>query len=375
MRWIFWSATLVIAYTYLGYFALVWARSRWRPRPIRRAPCAQRLSIILVVRNEERSLPAKLNNLTALNYPSDLTEILVVSDGSTDRTNHILSEFGTFPDRHVILNSQCRGKASGLNDAIGRASGEIVIFTDARQTLEEDAVRLLIENFADESVGCVSGELMFGSRISGEKPRGIASYWQFEKRIRQMEAISGSTIGATGAFYAVRRKLLAELPEGTILDDVFVPMEVIRRGYRVLFDSRARAWDVPDQGQEREFSRKVRTLTGNYQLLRLAPWLLTKENPVRFRFLSHKLMRLVVPFALLALLFVSSLIPEPIYRVALAAQIAFYLLSFCVFLVPRGGLFGRLADAAFTFVLLNAAAFVAFANFVGRRQTIWARGR
>jgi poly-beta-1,6-N-acetyl-D-glucosamine synthase len=374
MPWIFWSAIAIIAYTYLGYCGIVWARSRWHPHPTRRAAFFPRISIILIVRNEERSLPAKLKNLTRLSYPSDLTEILVVSDGSTDQTNRILSQFAISPGCDVILNPQCRGKASGLNDAIRRASGEIVIFTDVRQTLEEDAVGLLVENFADESTGCVSGELMLGSSEHGESSRGIASYWHFEKQIREMEAVSGSTIGATGAFYAVRRKLLVPLPPETILDDVFIPMEVIREGYRVLFDSRARAWDVPDHGREREFSRKVRTLTGNYQLLRLAPWLLTRENPVRFRFVSHKLMRLVVPFALLALFFSSSLIPGPIYRAALAAQIAFYVLSLCVFLVPRRGLLSRLADAAFTFVLLNAAAFVAFANFVGGREIIWSRG-
>ena len=155
MRWIFWIATAIIAYTYLGYFAFVWARSRWHPQPIRKKPCFPRISIILVVRNEERSLPAKLKNLTGLNYPSDLTEILVVSDGSTDQTNCILSQFAISPASHVILNQQCRGKASGLNDAIGRSSGEILVFTDVRQMLERDAVRLLVENFADESIGCV----------------------------------------------------------------------------------------------------------------------------------------------------------------------------------------------------------------------------
>lgn len=373
MCWIFWIATAIIAYTYLGYFAFVWARSRWHPRATRKAAGFPRLSIVLVVRNEERSLSAKLKNLTGLNYPPDLTEIIVVSDGSTDESNAILLQFAICPERHVILNSQCRGKSSGLNDAIRKTSGEIVIFTDARQTLERDAVRLLVENFADESVGCVSGELMLGSCESADSPRGIASYWQFEKQIREMEAISGSTIGATGAIYAARRNLLPELPQETILDDVFIPMEVIRKGYRVLFDSRARAWDIPDQGRKREFSRKVRTLTGNYQLLRLAPWLLTKENPVRFRFVSHKLMRLLVPFALLALFLASSLISEPIYRAALAAQIAFYVLSLWALLVPQRGLLSRLADASFTFVMLNAAAFVAFVNFVRSRESIWSR--
>ena len=122
-------------------------------------------------------------------------------------------------------------------------------------------------------------------------------YWRIEKRVRELEAASGSVVGATGALYAVRRELVPEVPAETILDDVFIPMNVARKGLRVGFDPRARAWDTPDLGREREFRRKVRTLTGNYQLLQLAPWLLRRENPLRFDFISHKLTRLVVPFA------------------------------------------------------------------------------
>ena len=188
---------------------------------------------------------------------------------------------------------------------------------------------LLIENFADPDVGAASGELMLGDPSTGETGKGMGLYWRMEKKIREMESASGSVVGATGAIYCARRELLAAspLPEGTILDDVLLPMQIVRQGYRVIFDSRARAWDSPDLGESREFSRKVRTLSGNYQLLQLAPWLLSSQNGIRFEFISHKLSRLAVPFALLALLIASMFLRQPFYRAALMAQIALYMLS------------------------------------------------
>ena len=198
-------------------------------------------------------------------------------------------------------------------------------------------------------------------------------YWRIEKKIRELESASGSVAGATGAIYCARRALLEPLPEGTILDDVLLPMQVVRRGSRVIFDSRAHAWDSPDLGSSREFSRKVRTLSGNYQLLQLAPWLLSSENSIRFEFISHKLMRLVAPFALLGLLIASILLSSPFYHAALFAQLAFYALS----LAALGGLnigpLSRIADPARTFVVLNSAAMVAFVNFVTGRKAVWIR--
>jgi len=199
-------------------------------------------------------------------------------------------------------------------------------------------------------------------------------YWRFEKKIRELESASGSVVGATGAFYAVRRELLVPLPEGTILDDVYIPMQVVRQGKRVVFEPRARAWDSPDLGAEREYARKVRTLSGNYQLLQLAPWLLSGSNKIRFEFISHKLLRLVAPFALLAILLGTFLIPGPLYRIALIAQLAFYALSV---LAPvklvRNGPLAQVIDAAHMFVVLNTAAVVAFVHFVTRRRAAWSR--
>lgn len=373
MKWVFWGGGIVVVYTYLGYPAWLWLRTGWRPATVLRSECTPLVSIVMVVRNEERVLRQKLLNLWHLNYPEQQLEFVVVSDGSTDSTENILSEFAGEPRLRWIAKPQPRGKASGLNDALEAVRGEIVVFTDARQQIEADALRLLVEAFADARVGCVSGELMLGDPDSGESAKGMGMYWRIEKKVRQLESASGFVIGATGAFYAVRRELLVPLPAGIILDDVYIPVNVLRQGRRVLFDARARAWDVPDQGSEQEFARKVRTLSGNYQLVQLAPWLLTSTNPARFQFVSHKLMRLVSPFALGAVFIASFFLPQPIYRIALILQLFLYGLSLMAISSLALGPLSRVADAALTFVVLNTAALVAFANFVTGRKVVWSR--
>ncbi len=271
------------------------------------------------------------------------------------------------------MKPEPHGKAAGLNDAIRLATGEVLLFTDARQQIEPGALRLLIENFADPEVGAASGELMLGDPTSGETGKGMGLYWQIEKKIRELESASGSVAGATGAIYCARRQLLDPLPEGTILDDVLLPMQIVRKGSRVIFDSRAQAWDAPYLGKGREFSRKVRTLSGNYQLLQLAPWLLSSQNKIRFEFVSHKLSRLASPFALLALFIASLFLPQPFYRAALGAQLAFYALSLAALAGVKIGPLSRIADPARTFVILNSAAMVAFVNFVTGRKAVWVR--
>jgi len=383
MKYVFWLAASLVGYSYLGYPAWLWLRSRWSPRPVRRRvvedPAAPTVTAVMVVRNEEAIIAGKLNNLLTLDYPRAKLDVVVVSDGSSDRTPAILADFArdSGPPTRVraLIKPVSQGKAAGLNDGIRLATGEALLFTDARQQIEAGALRLLIENFADPGVGAASGELMLGDPTRGETGKGMGFYWRIEKKVRELESASGSVAGATGAIYCARRCLLdaSPLPEGTILDDVLMPMQIVRKGYRVIFDSRARAWDSPDLGDGREFSRKVRTLSGNYQLLQLAPWLLSSQNAIRFEFVSHKLSRLVVPFALLALLTASLFLPQPVYRGALGAQLAFYALSLVALAGVKIGPLSRLADPARTFVVLNSAALVAFINFVTGRKAAWVR--
>ena len=197
-----------------------------------------------------------------------------------------------------LLNQLPQGKACGLNDAmIWRRERLWCSRTRARRS-NRGAVRLLAENFADPEVGCVSGELMLGDPAVGRERARDGSV--LADREEGSRAGVGFRLGRgrdgralCGAAGAADR-----VPPGTILDDVYLPMQVVRQGKRVVFDARARAWDSPNLGAGREFSRKVRTLSGNYQLVQLAPWLLSGSNPIRFEFVSHKLLRLAVPFAL-----------------------------------------------------------------------------
>jgi biofilm PGA synthesis N-glycosyltransferase PgaC len=371
MKWVFWAGVALVTYAYVGYLALLWVRSKMNPRPAMRGRFEPFISVVMVVRNERGVLAKKIRNLLFVDYPPEKLQIIVISDGSTDDTEAILREQARNPQVQVLVNQLPRGKAQGLNDGMSMAQGDIVFFTDARQTVEANALRLLMQNFADPQVGAASGELMLGHPASGETGRGMGLYWQIEKRVRELESATGSVVGATGAIYAVRRELVPELPPDTILDDVFIPLHVAKQGYRVVFDNRARAWDEPNLGAGREFRRKVRTLSGNYQLLQLAPWLLRNENPVRFALISHKLLRLIVPFALIAVLVSAWLVPESFYREAFWTQLGFYALSLLGLAGWKLGPLSRVSDIASTFVALNLAALVAFSKFVTGQKTVW----
>lgn len=371
MKWVFALSLCFIVYTYAGYPLWVFLRSVWRPRPVRSGVIFPRITVVMAVRNEAQSISRKLENLLAMDYPPGQFEILVVSDGSTDSTGEILQGYASRGVRALIL-AQHEGKAAALNLGVREAKGEIIVFTDARQQIERDAVRNLATNFADPEVGCVSGELMLGATGTPESGGGVGLYWKFEKLIRQWESASGSVVGATGAFYAARKESLEPLPPGIILDDVLTPLQICRRGQRVIFEPCARAWDAVAT-PEREFRRKVRTLTGNYQLVQRAPWLLTRANPVRFEFVSHKLLRLFVPFALISFAASSLLIPGAVYKLAMVSQLIFYGLALLSLMRLRMGFLARPGDAALAFLLLNAAAAIALVYFIMGKKEVWVR--
>ena len=245
-----------------------------------------------------------------------------------------------------MILSEHRGKANALNHGIAEAKGEIVCFIDARQIISSDGLKNLVANFADPSVGCASGELILRADPTTPSSDGVGLYWRLEKHIRNWEGQAGSTVGATGAFYAVRKDLFSPLPEGIILDDVYIPLQVARQGSRVIFDPSAVAWDDFTPSPKQEFRRKVRTLAGNYQLLQLAPWVLTNANPLRFQLVCHKLLRLLIPFALVGL-FVSTLwLRRSLYELALALQLLFYALATLSLFLGKGGIVSRLASIA-----------------------------
>ena len=367
MKMLFWLCVLFMAYAYLGYPLLLWLISRFRKCRCLRIRAVPTVSIIMAVRNEEQNLPAKLENLGNLDYPKDRLQVIVVSDGSSDCTVDILRRNGEMLEP-IILETMC-GKAVALNEGAKRATGEILVFTDVRQALDADAISELTVCFCDPEVGGVSGELIIEG-TSKSPSNGLATYWEVEKLVRKLESASGSVIGATGALYAIRRRLYEEIPSATILDDVAIPMNVVRQGNRVIFQPSAIARDrfLIDKGKE--FSRKVRTLTGNYQLLWLAPWLLSPANPVLWRYVSHKFVRLLCPWFLIAMPIAAGMTVGTFYQIAFDLQLALYGLAVFGAVFPTTRRIKLIAVTS-TFVMLNAAAAIAFYNFVTGRNVVW----
>ncbi len=362
-----WGASLLFAiYTVLLYPLLLhWAARRWG-RPVHKAPVRKRVSLIMAVHNGAPWMRAKLASILRLDYPRDLFEVLVVSDGSTDGTDDIAAEFAV--EGVKLLRVARGGKAAALNAGIAQAQGEILVFTDVRQRLDPEALRNMVACFADPSVGVVSGELILIETGPGES--GAGAYWRYEKWIRKNLSRLDSLFGATGACYAMRRELAAPLPKGTLLDDVHLPLRAFFQGYRLIFEESARVYDYPAPVRS-EFRRKLRTLAGNYQLLAAFPELLGPRNRMWLHFASTKVARLMMPWALLAMAISSFWLPQPWRAFSLGAQAAFYGTAILDPLLPRGFPLKRVTSAVRLFVVLMAAALLAAAVSLAPPRTLW----
>lgn len=367
----FWSCAVCVVYTYAIYPLFLAAAARLRGWPVcAEGPPPRSVSLVLAAHNEEQAVERRLRELTALLEADGYAgEIILVSDGSTDGTVPLARAFTKERVRVCELPSRV-GKAAALNAGSALAEHEILVFADIRQTWDAQALRLLLENFADPHVGAVSGDLLL--RDASGLLSGVAAYWRYEKMLRRFESRICSAVSVTGAICAVRRNLFQPIPPGTLLDDVYWPLRVSMSGYRVLHERRAIAYDRLPPKTRDEFRRKVRTLSGNFQLLtRLPQALLPWCNPIWLQFWSHKVLRLLVPWALLGLLAVSAVLPAPLYRLAFVYQIAFYVLGL-LGLIPAMAARSRLASMAGSFLVLNSAAWLAFWVWIsGQAERSW----
>lgn len=368
---LYWLCAACVFYAYAGYPLILATIVKIFGRPTRLGGDAVKsVSVIVAAYNEEASIGRRIQELKDLIDAAGVVgEIIIVSDGSTDGTvakaQASLQESG-----RVIELSANRGKAAALTEACAAARHDIIVFADARQTWSPDALKLLLENFADPTVGAATGDLMIQSAPG--VMAGVGLYWRYEKWLRKQESRLHSTVGATGAISAVRRELFRPIPPGTILDDVYWPLRVVMQRLRVVHDGRAHAHDRLPERTRDEFRRKVRTLSGNFQLLaRLPAALLPWRNPIWFQFISHKLFRLLAPWALLILLGLSAILTGPIYRIALAAQLIFYLIGL-IGMSKKLGARSRLVSAAASFIVLNSAAWLGFWVWIfGRSSRSW----
>lgn len=364
---IFVLSAAYIGYVLFGYPLVAALIARWRARPVRRGPYEPSVSALLPVHNGERWIAAKLDSLLALNYPHDRLQIVVISDGSTDRTEEIAMQYAS---RGIELIRLPRGgKALALNAGLKSATGDALFLTDVRQPLDPNSLRNLTACLADPAVGAASGELIMLDDNTHEKSN-VGLYWRYEKWIRRRLSQIDSVLGATGAIYVIRRSLAQPMPPDTLLDDVYLPLLAFFAGRRVVFEESAIAYDQAAALQT-EFRRKVRTLAGVYQIVKYFPRLLGFQNRMWFHFVSHKLGRLFVPYALIALALSSFWIPAPWSGIAVALQAAFYALAAIDRILPEALPLKRASSPARTFVVLMAAALCAASIFFVPTRSLW----
>ncbi len=367
----FTASIAFILYVLIGYPLLLAFYARLFPRPIRKEFTPTRLSVIIPVRNGARWVEGKIRSLLASDYPPHLMEVLIVSDGSTDGTDDLVLNY---PDERVrLLALAPGGKAVAVTRGFESVTGEIIILSDVRQDFDASAISRLVSCFADPSVGVVTGELVIRQGLSLEE-FNTGLYWKYEKWIRRNLNRIDAMLGATGSIYAIRRELSVRIPPEILLDDVYVPFTAIFRGSRVYFEDQAKAYDLPT-ALHSEFWRKVRTQAGVYQILFRFPALLWPGNRRFVHFLSHKVGRLLLPFAMIAAALSSFALPDPWRQIAITAQALFYTLALMDPIVPEKSPLKRITAVTRAFVVLVAAALCALTVFILPAQRLWKETR
>lgn len=371
---LFWASAALVAYTFAGYPIVLAVWSAFKPRRWKQEPCEPSVSIVISAYNEAACILAKVQNLLALDYPNDRIEILVGSDGSTDGT---AGQIGAIDGErvHVFDFPQRRGKSSVLNTLVPRARGDIVVLCDVRQTFEAGALRALVRSFSDRQVGAVSGEVILTAQSGTVVTEGSGLYWRYETFIRSRECIVDSSVAVTGPIYAIRKELFEPIPVDTLVEDMLVPLRIARRGYRVVVDSGARAIDTAFATATQEFTRKVRTLAGNFQLFARERWLLDPfRNRLWWQLLSHKALRLLIAPLQLALIVLNAalLSVSPLYEVIALVQMFFYAAALAGCVLPRTWKRSFLVAFPYFFCLLSWATVLAFLrSLTGRQPVTW----
>lgn len=366
--WFFACLTLA-AYAYAGYPLLAVCLAARRGRDARRGGERPPLTIVIAARNEAARIGARLRNLFECDYPADRLRVLVVDDGSDDATEAAARAIGDARVR-VLRLPRAGGKAVALNAAMTQVATPFTVFADARQRFETRTLAELIAPFADPRVGVVSGEVRIAEAGDDADPVAAeGTYGRIERRLREAEARLGWAHAASGAVYAIRTRVFRPLPAGLLLDDVFTPLQALRDGLRIWVARGAVAIDEPGRELQHEFRRKLRTLAGNWQLIAALPWLMRpRANPVFFAWISHKVLRLLAPWALLGAFVASAFADSPVVRLAFWLQVAAYAMAAATLLAPRLMRRVPFAATAGSFVALNAAAFLSLPVWLGSRD-------
>jgi cellulose synthase/poly-beta-1,6-N-acetylglucosamine synthase-like glycosyltransferase len=370
---VFWISAGVVIYAYIGYpLVLILLRALF-PNPVKQAPIEPFVSILVPAYNEGRFIAAKVENVLQLDYPADKLEVVIACDGCTDATvelaRNAVSRLGADSRITIFDYPVNRGKISVLNDSVPRLKGEIVVFSDAAAMFAPDAIRKLMRNYADPHVGAVGGIYRVLRPDSANIGVQEDLYWKYETFLKVLESSLGSVLGLHGHIHSLRKELYPFPEIGTINDDYVIPVRVLQKDYRVVYEPEAAVYE---EAQEMTgFGRRVRIMAGNFQQLsEIRDFLSPLRLRCLFYFISHKALRLAVPFAmLLALLFNAFLLDQPLYRTLFWLQAGFYLLAA---LGSAWKLKPKLLRLPYYFCMVNAAVFAGvYHALTGRRRMAW----
>lgn len=371
---IFWTSVAALFYVYAGYPLLVYLVSRLRPRRVKKAEFAPPVTVLITAYNEEKAIREKIENTLLIDYPKDKLQILVASDGSTDQTDRIVKEFAA---RGVELFRQegRMGKTYTQNEAVKRATGEIILFSDATTFYEKDVLTVMLPNFADQSVGCVAGRLIYVDESGSGVGRGAQSYWNYETFIKQSESLACSLIGASGCLYAVRRSAYRPMyPEAC--SDFLICSILYKQGLRSIYEPEAVCTEETNRRTDKELQMRVRVILQTFTDLWRNRELL---NPLRYGFyavelVSHKVLRYAIPLFLLLVLAsaAAGAVYSNLLAVAFVLQIGFYLMAFAAWILEKSGRRAGIFSIPLYFVLANLASLIGFYKFArGERFATW----
>jgi len=370
----FWVMVAAIGYTYAGYSLSIFLLAQLVRRPLRRAPIEPRVTYLITAYNEEKNIQTKLEQVLSLDYPHDKLEIIVASDGSTDRTDDLVRQFAHRQVRLVRVEGRV-GKTETQNRAVREAMGDVIIFSDATTLYEKSAIRNIVRNYADPGVGAVSGRYEYRNPTGAPIGFGSILFWKYENLIKTLQTRIRTITGCCGCIYSVRRDLYEPLPPD-IISDLVEPLKILEKGYRIVFEPEAIAYEETTEKTTEEFNMRVRVVTRGMRGL----WYMRKLfNPLRYGFvslqlLSHKVLRWLVPVFLFVLLVSNFWLLDSswFYTAAFALQLAFYGIALVGFLAERMNIAFKLLTLPLYFLTVNAAAVVAMYRILkGYKAVTW----
>lgn len=371
---IFWASVSLIFYVYLGYPILVYILSRLFPKPVWRADIEPQVSIIITAHNEEIDIRRKLENTLLIDYPSEKLQIIVASDCSSDKTDEIVNGFANKGVK-LLRQAERNGKTAAQNMAVENALGEIILFSDATSMYEPNVLREILPNFADETIGCVAGKLVYVDDSGSTVGQAAKSYWSYETLLKKSESATCSIIGASGCIYAVRRSAYQPMyPEAC--SDFLIATIVYKQGMRSVYEPNAICTEETNRQSKKEMSMRVRVISQTFADLwrnreMLSPF---RSGFFAIELLSHKVLRYSVPLFLAAVLVSSGVLAlhSMFYLVIFAGQITFYFFALAGWLLERIGIKAGLLSIPMYFVLTNIASVAGFFQFLrGERYSSW----